>query len=48
MNTGTVMLFFSWFRMVFKKAREDARSNFHVYVAAALMEYYCSKVRKLQ
>lgn len=30
-------------RMVFKKAREDVRSNFHVYVAAALMEYYCSK-----
>lgn len=30
-------------RLVFKKAREDSRSNFHVYVAAALMEYYCSK-----
>eukprot|EP00088_Acartia_fossae_P014893 TRINITY_DN1804_c1_g1_i2.p1 TRINITY_DN1804_c1_g1~~TRINITY_DN1804_c1_g1_i2.p1 ORF type:complete len:714 (+),score=161.43 TRINITY_DN1804_c1_g1_i2:55-2196(+) len=30
-------------RTVFKKAREDTRSNFHVYVAAALMEYYCSK-----
>jgi len=30
-------------RAVFKKAREDTRSNFHVYVAAALMEYYCSK-----
>jgi len=30
-------------RLVFKKAREDTRSNFHVYVAAALMEYYCSK-----
>jgi len=30
-------------RGVFKKAREDPRSNFHVYVSAALMEYYCSK-----
>jgi len=30
-------------RTVFKKAREDERSNFHVYVAAALMEYYSSK-----
>ncbi|XP_074649592.1 cleavage stimulation factor subunit 3-like [Tubulanus polymorphus] len=30
-------------RNVFKLAREDVRSNFHVYVAAALMEYYCSK-----
>jgi len=30
-------------RAVFKKARDDNRSNFHVYVAAALMEYYCSK-----
>jgi len=30
-------------RNVFKKAREDERSNFHVYVAAALMEYYSSK-----
>jgi cleavage stimulation factor subunit 3 len=30
-------------RLVFKRAREDSRSQFHVYVAAALMEYYCSK-----
>lgn len=30
-------------RVVFKKAREDARSSHQVYVAAALMEYYCSK-----
>jgi len=30
-------------RLVFKRARDDSRSNFHVYVAAALMEYYCSK-----
>ena len=42
------MLFFDFLiyfvRGVFKKARDDNRSNFHVYVAAALMEYYCSKV----
>lgn len=30
-------------RGVFKKAREDIRSRYHVFVAAALMEYYCSK-----
>ncbi|XP_063696707.1 protein suppressor of forked [Culicoides brevitarsis] len=30
-------------RAVFKKAREDTRSRYHVFVAAALMEYYCSK-----
>ncbi|XP_077493007.1 cleavage stimulation factor subunit su(f) isoform X2 [Amblyomma americanum] len=30
-------------RIVFKKAREDSRSGHQVYVAAALMEYYCSK-----
>uniref|UniRef100_A0A8C4R4R7 Cleavage stimulation factor, 3' pre-RNA, subunit 3 n=1 Tax=Eptatretus burgeri TaxID=7764 RepID=A0A8C4R4R7_EPTBU len=30
-------------RSVFKKAREDPRTRHHVYVAAALMEYYCSK-----
>ncbi|ERE72185.1 cleavage stimulation factor subunit 3 [Cricetulus griseus] len=30
-------------RMIFKKAREDARTRHHVYVTAALMEYYCSK-----
>lgn len=30
-------------RVVFKRAREDVRSNFHIYVAAALTEYYCSK-----
>ncbi|XP_064627330.1 cleavage stimulation factor subunit 3-like [Lineus longissimus] len=30
-------------RIVFKVGREDPRSKFHVYVAAALMEYYCSK-----
>ena len=31
-------------RTVFKKAREDLRTRHHVYVTAALMEYYCSKV----
>lgn len=30
-------------RTIFKKAREDPRSKHHIYVAAALMEYYCSK-----
>jgi len=34
-------------RLVFKKAREDDRSNFHVFVAAALMEYYCSKEKNI-
>lgn len=34
-------------RSVFKLAREDGRSKFHVYVSAALMEYYCSKVNIL-
>lgn len=32
-------------RSIFKKAREDLRTRHHVYVSAALMEYYCSKVR---
>uniref|UniRef100_A0A3P9ANC3 Cleavage stimulation factor subunit 3 n=1 Tax=Esox lucius TaxID=8010 RepID=A0A3P9ANC3_ESOLU len=30
-------------RIIFKKAREDMRTRHHVYVTAALMEYYCSK-----
>lgn len=30
-------------RAIFKKAREDIRSTYHVFVAAALMEYYCTK-----
>ena len=30
-------------RQVFKLAREDSRTRYHVFVAAALMEYYCSK-----
>ena len=33
-------------RLVFKSARENKRTQYHVFVAAALMEYYCSKVRK--
>ena len=33
-------------RTIFKKAREDLRTRHHVYVTAALMEYYCSKVKK--
>lgn len=31
-------------RQVFKLARENPKTTYHVYVAAALMEYYCSKV----
>lgn len=34
-------------RTVFKKAREDIRSRYHVFVAAALMEYYCSKDKEI-
>ncbi|KAK7478906.1 hypothetical protein BaRGS_00029887 [Batillaria attramentaria] len=34
-------------RLVFKSAREDKRSKYHVYVAAALMEYYCSKEKSI-
>jgi cleavage stimulation factor subunit 3 len=34
-------------RTVFKQAREDTRSTFHVFVAAALMEYYCSKDKNI-
>ncbi len=30
-------------RIVFKRAREDPRTNHPIYVAAALMEYYCTK-----
>lgn len=35
-------------RTIFKKAREDLRTRHHVYVTAALMEYYCSKVKILR
>lgn len=31
-------------RAIFKMAREDKRSSYHVFVAAALLEFYCSKV----
>ncbi|CAG5134130.1 unnamed protein product [Candidula unifasciata] len=34
-------------RTVFKTAREDKRSEYHIYVAAALMEYYCSKEKNI-
>ncbi|XP_073984084.1 cleavage stimulation factor subunit su(f) isoform X2 [Rhodnius prolixus] len=34
-------------RNVFKKAREDIRSKYQVFVAAALMEYYCSKDKNI-
>ncbi|KAJ1361978.1 hypothetical protein KIN20_021376, partial [Parelaphostrongylus tenuis] len=30
-------------RLVFKRAREDNRCRHHVFIAAALMEFYCSK-----
>lgn len=30
-------------RNLFKRAREDPRTNHQIYVAAALMEYYCTK-----
>ena len=30
-------------RALFKRAREDTRSNHQIYIAAALMEYYCTK-----
>uniref|UniRef100_A0A1B6J9Z5 Suppressor of forked domain-containing protein n=1 Tax=Homalodisca liturata TaxID=320908 RepID=A0A1B6J9Z5_9HEMI len=34
-------------RNVFKRAREDPRSKFQIFVAAALMEYYCSKDKNI-
>ncbi|XP_075220656.1 cleavage stimulation factor subunit su(f) isoform X2 [Lycorma delicatula] len=34
-------------RNVFKRAREDTRSKFQIFVAAALMEYYCSKDKNI-
>ena len=34
-------------RKIFKKAREDSRVTHHVYIAAALMEYYCTKDKKI-
>ncbi|XP_050315851.1 protein suppressor of forked [Anthonomus grandis grandis] len=34
-------------RAVFKRAREDPRSKYHIFVCAALMEYYCSKDKNI-
>ncbi|CAH1114072.1 unnamed protein product [Psylliodes chrysocephalus] len=34
-------------RTAFKKAREDPRSTYHLFVCAALMEYYCSKDKNI-
>ncbi|KAF2897562.1 hypothetical protein ILUMI_08611 [Ignelater luminosus] len=34
-------------RNIFKRAREDSRSKYHVFVCAALMEYYCSKDKNI-
>lgn len=34
-------------RLVFKKARQDPRCTSHVFVAAALMEYYCTKDKSI-
>ncbi|CAG9853884.1 unnamed protein product [Phyllotreta striolata] len=34
-------------RAVFKRAREDPRSTYHLFVCAALMEYYCSKDKNI-
>ncbi|KAI6184025.1 Suf domain-containing protein [Aphelenchoides bicaudatus] len=30
-------------RLIFKRAREDQHSTYHIYVSAALIEYYCTK-----
>jgi len=34
-------------RLVFKKSRHDPRCSSHVFVAAALMEYYCTKDKNI-
>ncbi|OON21028.1 suppressor of forked protein [Opisthorchis viverrini] len=34
-------------RHVFKLARDDSRISYHVYCAAAFMEYYCSKDKEI-
>ncbi|XP_065209066.1 protein suppressor of forked isoform X2 [Planococcus citri] len=34
-------------RAIFKRAREDTRAKYQVFVAAALMEYYCSKDKNI-
>ncbi|CAF0768409.1 unnamed protein product [Brachionus calyciflorus] len=34
-------------RQIFKKARDDPRISYHVYVAAAFMEYFCTKDKNI-
>ncbi|KAH1011580.1 hypothetical protein HUJ04_000919 [Dendroctonus ponderosae] len=34
-------------RSVFKRAREDNRALYHIFVCAAIMEYYCSKDKNI-
>ncbi|XP_032594403.1 protein suppressor of forked-like [Drosophila grimshawi] len=34
-------------RAIFKQARKDVRSSYHIFVTAALMEYYCSKDKEI-
>lgn len=34
-------------RQIFKKARDDSRISYHVYVAAAFMEYFCTKDKNI-
>ncbi|CAI4231019.1 unnamed protein product [Auanema sp. JU1783] len=34
-------------RLLFKRAREDKRTSYHIFVASALMEYYCSKDKEI-
>ncbi|XP_066255675.1 protein suppressor of forked [Euwallacea similis] len=34
-------------RAIFKRAREDNRAKYHIYVCAAIMEYYCSKDKNI-
>ncbi len=31
-------------RAIFKRARGDQRISYHVFIAAAFMEYFCTKV----
>ena len=30
-------------RAIFKRSRDDPRISYHVYIAAAMMEYFCTK-----
>jgi len=32
-------------RKLFKRAREDPRSTYHLFIANANLEYFCTKVR---